>query len=112
MSGEINWFELAVDDTARAKTFYGGLFGWQAESWGGEDYHPISGGPAGAIAAKDTELTVSRVYFDVDDLDAALAKIGELGGKGGEPRPIPGFGRIAHCQDDQGTAFSLFESQG
>jgi predicted enzyme related to lactoylglutathione lyase len=109
MSGEINWFELAVEDTGRAKAFYGSLFGWQTEAMEGMDYHLIGGGPVGAIAPKSAELTVSRVYFQTGDLEAALAKIGELGGKPGDISPVPGFGRIAHCADDQGTAFSLYE---
>jgi predicted enzyme related to lactoylglutathione lyase len=79
MAGEINWYELAVEDTAKATAFFGSVFGWQTMPFEGQDYHLIT------------------------------AKIGELGGKPGEPSPIPGFGRIAHCEDDQGTTFSLFE---
>jgi predicted enzyme related to lactoylglutathione lyase len=110
MSGEINWFELAVDDTSKARKFFGSVFDWQTESMEGMDYNIISGGPAGAIAPKSADLPASRVYFHTDDLDAALAKIGELGGKPGEATPVPGWGRIAHCEDDQGTTFSLFQA--
>jgi predicted enzyme related to lactoylglutathione lyase len=109
MSGEINWFELAVDDTAKAREFFHAALGWETSPFEDQDYHLISGGPVGAIAAKSAILPATRVYFQTDDLDAALVKISELGGKPGEPTPIPGFGRIAHCQDDQGTAFSLFQ---
>jgi predicted enzyme related to lactoylglutathione lyase len=109
MAGEINWYELAVDDTAKATAFFGSIFGWQSMPMEGQDYHLVSNGMTGAIAPKSADLTASRVYFSVDDLDATLAKIGELGGKPGEPAPVPGFGRIAHCEDDQGTTFSLFQ---
>ncbi|CAM3848978.1 VOC family protein [Kibdelosporangium persicum] len=109
MSGEVNWFELAVDDTSKAAKFYGAVLGWQTQPFEGQDYHLVTNGAAGAIAPKSAELPASRVYFQVDDLDATLAKIGELGGKPGDAAPVPGFGRIAHCQDDQGTSFSLYE---
>ncbi|ONI84415.1 hypothetical protein ALI144C_14720 [Actinosynnema sp. ALI-1.44] len=110
MSGEVNWFELAVDDTAKATAFFGGVLGWQTAPFQeGVDYHLVTNGAAGAIASKDSVTPNSRVYFSVDDLDASLAKVGELGGKPGDATPIPGFGRYAHCVDDQGTAFSLFQ---
>ncbi len=73
MSGEINWFELPVDDTARAREFYGQLFGWRTSEFG-DDYHVIENGPAGAIAPKDAELTHPRVYFATDDIDASVKR--------------------------------------
>jgi predicted enzyme related to lactoylglutathione lyase len=109
MAGEISWYELAVEDTSKAKTFFGGLFGWQTQPMDGVDYNLISAGPAGAIAPRSATLPASRVYFSVDDLDTALESVTDLGGKPGEVIPIPGFGRIAHCLDDQGTTFSLWQ---
>ncbi|TCO65863.1 VOC family protein [Actinocrispum wychmicini] len=109
MSGEINWFELAVEDTAKAKTFFGTVLGWQTQQFESDDYHLVGTSPAGAIAPKSARLPASRVYFQTDDLDATLAKVAELGGKPGEAWPIPGMGRIAHCEDDQGTTFSLYQ---
>ena len=29
MNGELSFFELGVDDPARAREFYGSLFGWE-----------------------------------------------------------------------------------
>ncbi|MET0132655.1 MAG: VOC family protein [Kibdelosporangium sp.] len=109
MSGEINWFELAVEDTGRAKAFFGAVFGWRTAPMDAEDYHLIDGGPTGAIAPRSDILPASRVYFQTGDLDSTVARIAELGGKPGDVIPIPGWGRIAHCVDDQGTSFSLFQ---
>lgn len=109
MSGEINWLELPAEDTARARRFYGDLFGWRTSSFGGEDYHMIENGPAGAIVPKDAELTHPRVYFHTDDIDASVRRVGELGGKSDDVVAIPEVGRIVHCRDDQGAAFSLYE---
>jgi predicted enzyme related to lactoylglutathione lyase len=108
MSGEIRWIELPAADTTRARAFYGGLFGWGTNEYG-EDYHVIDNGPAGAIAPREDDFTRPRVYFATEDIDASAKRIAELGGRSEDVQTIPGVGRIAHCQDDQGTPFSLYE---
>jgi predicted enzyme related to lactoylglutathione lyase len=50
------------------------------------------------------------VYFDCDDIDASLAKVGEHGGESGEKQPIPHVGWFAHCTDTEGNGFGLFQS--
>jgi uncharacterized protein len=108
MSGQVNWFELPADDTAKARAFYGQLLGWQTSEFGG-DYHVITNGAAGAIAAKDAQLTQPRIYFHTGDIDASVKHVQELGGKSDDVQTVPDVGRIAHCQDDQGVPFSLYE---
>lgn len=108
MSAEINWLELPAADPGRAVTFYGGLFGWTTQQFG-PDYHLIQNGPAGAITTGD--FTHPRVYFATEDIDASVKKVAELGGTAGEVQTVPDVGRIAHCADDQGTPFSLYEPQ-
>jgi predicted enzyme related to lactoylglutathione lyase len=49
------------------------------------------------------------VYFEVDDLDAALERVRALGGETGEPQG-GGAGRYANCRDDQGVEFSIFQA--
>jgi hypothetical protein len=108
MSGEITWVELPAADTAKARAFYNGLFGWNTSEYGG-DYHVIDNGPVGAIAPREDGFTHPRVYLATDDLDASVKRLHELGGTSGDVQNIPGVGRIAHCADDQGTPFSLHE---
>jgi predicted enzyme related to lactoylglutathione lyase len=108
MSGQINWFELPAADTRKARTFYGQLFGWGTSEFGG-DYHVIENGPAGAIAPREHDFTHPRVYFATDNIDASLKRIHELGGTSEDVQTVPGVGRIAHCQDNQDTRFSLYE---
>lgn len=108
MSGQVNWFELPTDDTARARAFFAGVFGWETSAMG-EDYHFITNGAKGAIAARDAQLTQPRIYFHTTDIDASVSKVAELGGKSDDVRAVPEVGRIAHCWDDQGTPFSLYE---
>jgi predicted enzyme related to lactoylglutathione lyase len=106
MSGEINWIELPAADTGRATAFYGGLFGWTTTAFG-PDYHLIENGPAGAITTGD--FTHPRVYFTTEDIDASVKRVHELGGRAADVETVPDVGRIAHCHDDQGVPFSLYE---
>jgi len=108
MPGQINWVELPAAETAKARAFYGGLFGWGTSEFGG-DYHVIDNGPAGAIAPREDGFTHPRVYFSTEDIDASAKRVHELGGTSEEVYTVPGVGRITHCHDDQGTPFSLFE---
>jgi uncharacterized protein len=109
MPGEISWFELPAEDTARARQFYGELFGWRTTAFDG-DYHVIDNGSPGAIAPKDVQLSHPRIYFATADIDASAKRVHELGGTAEEIMPVPGMGRIVHCKDDQGTPFSLYQA--
>ena len=50
------------------------------------------------------------IYFDTDDIDASIAKVKELGGSTEEKMPVPGMGWFVACKDNQGTTFSLWQS--
>jgi predicted enzyme related to lactoylglutathione lyase len=108
MSAEIAWLELPAADTTKARAFYGGLFAWTTTEFGG-DYHTIDNGPAGAIAPRADGFTHPRVYFATDDIDVSVKRVHELGGSAEDVQEVPGVGRLAHCQDDQGATFSLFQ---
>jgi predicted enzyme related to lactoylglutathione lyase len=105
--GTITWFEIATEDADRARSFYGGLFGWQFQPFDPEhpDYQVTNGG---AVYASD-ERGIT-VYFGTSDIDASVALVRELGGSSDEPQPIPNVGRYAQCADTEGTAFGLFEA--
>jgi predicted enzyme related to lactoylglutathione lyase len=74
MSGQINWVEVPAASTAKARAFYGSLFGWGTSEFGGGDYHVIDNGPAGAIAPREDGFTHPRVYFA--DLQRAAPALG------------------------------------
>jgi predicted enzyme related to lactoylglutathione lyase len=112
VTGEPSWFELGVGDVARARTFYGELFGWSFEDVAESDGAVIvTPGMRGGLHGGDKEAS-PLVFFRVDDLDAALERVRELGGEagrlpdGGEPTP---YGRFALCRDDQGSVFGLHQ---
>jgi predicted enzyme related to lactoylglutathione lyase len=51
-----------------------------------------------------------RVYFDVDDIKAGVARVSELGGEGGEAFPVPSMGWFAVCKDTEGNEFGLWQT--
>jgi uncharacterized protein len=47
-----------------------------------------------------------NIYFNVEDVDASVAKAEELGGKTVAPAfDVPGVGRMAMVSDPQGASF-------
>ncbi len=104
MPVELGYFTLKVKDVARAKAFYGALFGWQFEDGGGHVVNtkfPLGIAPGGPV---DT----SFAYFRVDDLEATLARLPALGGSVLQRATYPS-GPNATCSDDQGTAVVLWQ---
>lgn len=71
------WFDISTPDAERARRFYADLFGWPVNALD-ETYALISGSegqPAGGIgkAGPGSPYTGIVVYFEVDDVDSALA---------------------------------------
>jgi uncharacterized protein len=113
MNGELSFFELGVRDAERAREFYGSLFGWEFvdEGDGATIETPnIPGGLHGGDEGASPYL-----FFRVGDLDAALARVRELGGEVGDyvgsddPELAARFGRFVLCKDDQGSSFGLHQ---
>jgi predicted enzyme related to lactoylglutathione lyase len=109
-AGKIAWFELPAGDTTRAQEFYGRLFGWQFQPFGDQDYH-VTYEPGGAIYGAPGQQG-AMVYFGTDDIDAAIARVRELGGEAGDKQEIPDVGLYATCSDTEGNAFGLYQSGG
>ena len=115
MAGEPAFFEIGVEDPERGKTFYGALFGWEFEATGGGHRIATEGAPGGMHGGD--KGAVPWVFFRVDDMDAALARLEELGGAvvvmhEGETESAESIalhGRFKWCRDDQGSAFGLHQ---
>ena len=114
MAGELSFFSIGVGDAARGGAFYRALLGWQLEEVSG-GLVISSAGVGGGIHGGDAGAS-PYVFFRVDDLDAALARVEELGGARepagedhGDDDQAARFGRFALCRDDQGSAFGLHE---
>lgn len=107
MAGELVYFWIGVPDAQRAQKFYGDLFGWTFSAGTAPDGFQIENtDPPGGLHGGDDSST-PQVCFGVDDLDAAMAKVRELGGESEEPHSTSN-GAYAMCRDDQGTSFCLW----
>jgi uncharacterized protein len=118
--GCVCWNELATTDPKGAAAFYGGLFGWTA------DTKPMSGGAytefrhgktvTGGMLEMSAEWKgVSphwMTYFAVEDCDVSAALAVELGGRiVVSPDDLPNFGRFAVVDDPGGAPFAIFTAR-
>ncbi|MEU5340505.1 MULTISPECIES: VOC family protein [unclassified Streptomyces] len=117
MSGEPTFFEIGVADPERGRAFYGSLLGWTFEPGTSEGggFAVTTGGVPGGMHGGDAGAS-PYLFFRVDDLDAAVARVRELGGTVEDPgdggdseESAARFGRFKLCRDDQGSAFGLHE---
>lgn len=111
MSNPTMWFEVAAQDRAAMKEFYGGLFGWQMTDMEAMPYTTIDPGgegiPGGIGEAPAGGPGFATFYVQVDDLDAALARAEELGGRRlMDPLDIP-TGQIVLFDDPEGHPVGL-----
>ncbi len=112
MAGKMVHVEIPSDDTAKARGFWGGLFGWAFEQYPGpSEYHMTRiDDQSGAAISAETGKRGLRVYFDIDDAKAATSRVQELGGEAAEPMPVPGMGWFVVCKDAEGNEFGLWQS--
>ena len=114
MAGQVVHLEIPSDDTATAREFWGGLFGWQwqATMEGPFEYHMTRIGEqtGAAITNMEPGKRGTRAYFDVADINAGAARVRELGGEADEPGPVPGMGWFVTCRDPQGNEFGLWQT--
>ena len=100
--GDLYYFNLAVADPARAERFYAEVLGWEIH---GGHIANISA-PPGSVSDYYPNDVGARLWFVVDDIQAAVAKVRELGGTATEPTDSES-GWSSDCTDDQGTVFCL-----
>jgi len=125
---------LVTNDAADANRFYTEVFGWGTEGFdmgdaemtmwtvsgyvGGEPHQPVPRDVVAATLPPSADGDAPPPHWSVDfwiaDVDAAAAKIPELGGQVlAEPYDIPGTGlRQAAFADPQGATFSLTQPPG
>ncbi len=116
VTGALTWNEHVSRDYDAGKAFYRAVFGYACQdvSEGGFRYAMlmVDGREVGGIGqyedgTPEEAPAVWTVYFAVDDTDAAVATVTELGGTTVEPVRDSPFGRIGVVTDDQGAVFSL-----
>ena len=106
MAGEMVHLEIPAGDTAKAREFWGSLFGWQFEEFAGSptEYHMtrLSETSGGAIYSADGDKRGTRVYFDVDDINAGESTRGRSRRRGGR----------RHARADHGLVRDLRRHRG
>ena len=113
MPGQIVQIEIPADDTGKGREFWGGLFGWEFQSFPGPfEYHMARIGEQAGAAVTNMEpgKRGTRSYFDVDDINAGVTRVRELGGEANDPGPVPNMGWFATCKDPHGNEFGLWQN--
>jgi uncharacterized protein len=115
--GALAWNELGTRDVAAAKAFYGAVFGW-----GFEDVEMGKMGAYTSVKLGDRSIAgmvdiTGRmpdevpanwlVYFAVDDPDASVEKVKELGGSVAFGPIDSPAGRLAMVTDPWGAPFAM-----
>jgi predicted enzyme related to lactoylglutathione lyase len=121
-------FEMPYKDRDRAARFYAEAFGWAHEKLGPEmgDYLLVTTAlpgprtnvpPQSAMGAingglfpfkADWPMQQPSVVIDVEDLEAAMARVKAAGGDVmGEPMSVPGVGRYVAFVDTEGNRNSM-----
>src|SRR5919204_1141161 len=117
--GTFSWVDLTTSDSAAAKRFYAGLFGWELED------NDIPGGGAYTMCKVDGEYVCAippstdmapprwNNYVTVAGADEAAAKAKELGATLiEEPFDVMDAGRMALLQDPAGATLCVWEARG
>src|SRR5262249_8569600 len=112
MAGEIAHYEISASDVDRAQRFWSGLFGWEfgPSAMPEVDYRMARTGEESGAALTPGEPGHPNVYFSVDDIEAAIATVRELGGNAEEKQPVPTMGWFTACKDSEGNEFSLWQT--
>jgi len=119
MGAPVMWFEVIGQDRERLQDFYSELFGWKLNVMEEMNYAMVDNGgqgidggigappPGGQIEAHGTTW-----YVQVDDLQAALDKAEELGGKTVMPPTDLPQVSLALFDDPEGHRIGLMKPQG
>ena len=115
MANEVSWFEVTGKDGAKLQQFYGGLFGWKIDAGNPMNYGIVEGGEggiSGGIGGSQDGSTQVTFYVSVDDLQAALDKAEQLGGRTVMPvTEIPNMVTFAQFADPEGNVVGVVKSQ-
>jgi hypothetical protein len=116
-AGTPKWFELFTRDYDASVDFYRDVFKWNTHTEGDTPefrYTTVREGEQNLAGIMDATQFLPEgapafwsVYFGVDDVDAALGKIVELGGTATRPAEDTPYGRLAQAADPTGTPFKL-----
>jgi uncharacterized protein len=112
-----SWFELQTRDYDASVDFYRKVFAWDAHVASdtpelryttlGEGETALAGIMDASAFLPDGVPAHWSIYFGVDDADATLARVVELGGSIVEPAVDTPYGRLARAADPSGINFKI-----
>ena len=113
MADPVAWFEVSGPDAGTLQRFYAEAFGWQIDASNPMNYGMVQaqeGGIAGGVGPSQDGSAQVTFYVSVPDLQAALDKIGQLGGTTvTPPMDVPGGPTIAFFSDPAGNRIGLMK---
>lgn len=104
----IGYLTFEVADSARARAFFGAVFGWafsagsDDDGWQVDEMYPMTG-----LHGGHGQPTVVPMYA-VDDIGPTVNRVRAAGGTATVPERRP-YGLLSSCADDQGTRFHVGE---
>lgn len=110
------WAELNTRDAAGAERFYESVFGWGAKTEttpdGSYTEWTVDGDSMAGMFPMTEQIPAEvpphwRVYFTVENVDAAVSRAQELGGSVVVPAMDIGMGRFAVLSDTTGAVFAV-----
>lgn len=124
MSGQVVHFEIPADDVERAQAFYRNAFGWTINSVPEMHYTLVTttavddngrptepGAINGGMMAREGPINAPVITIGVDDVDQALSRIEELGGKTVRGKlDVAGMGFAAYFSDTEGNVVGLWQN--
>jgi uncharacterized protein len=111
--GALTWNDLMSPDIAASSDFYRALFGWDISEIAGAEgqYWSITNNGrmnGGIMPTPEGGHPVWNLYFAVEDVDATVARAGELGGGTiAPPMDVPNGTRFAVLSDPSNAVFSV-----
>lgn len=107
---QLGYFTLNTGDIGKARAFYGALFGWTFDDEASKSTyaHVKDSDPPFGFVKSERPASEPNLYFRVDDIAAACARVTELGGKAAMPAESA-TGLSVVVADDQGVSFSLWQ---
>jgi uncharacterized protein len=113
MVNPVAWFEITGPDAGALQRFYADAFDWQIDAGNEMNYGMVTaseGGIPGGVAPHPAGGAHATFYVGVPDVDAALAKVAELGGETAmPPMDVPNGPRIAFFTDPAGNQVGLMQ---
>ena len=109
--GDVVYVSLWVPDVERAEAFFGAVLGWRSAPGRSPQGRQVEGVTPNHGLWGGQDRSNLFLCFAVDDVEAAVERVREAGGRAEAPRPEP-YGLVADCVDDQGLPFALVSTPG